>query len=161
MEPVQSTVEILYLKVTNKTLNQAWVNWAVEMLVAGFDGDYLAVLANESEPNFENYDLAEKVLNELGIPFTDKEAIINNYILYLVNKLLNSEMGSDKALRILCDICIDLNYPASLMDFYFLCYAKCDLDYYGDQGYWPDATRDNIEGIIRAQFIAWKNTYGV
>lgn len=37
MKPVKSTAEILALKALNRDINKTWVDWAVEMLMAGFD----------------------------------------------------------------------------------------------------------------------------
>ena len=159
MEPVKSTAEILYLKITNRTNNKNWVDWAVEMLLAGFDSDYLAVLANQNDPYFQNQDLIEKVLGELSLNYSDKDNITKNYLFYLVDRVLNNEMSSDVALSIISNICLDLNCPDYLMNFYLLHWANDNLRYENYQEYWPGATRDNIESCIRGYFIAWKKVH--
>ena len=50
MKPVKSTTEILALKALNRDIDKFWVNWAVDMLLAGFDTENLIILAGESEP---------------------------------------------------------------------------------------------------------------
>lgn len=158
MKPVKSTAEIVAFKVLNRDINKTWVDWAVEMLVAGFDTENLAILAGEFEPynQFQLQDLTTKVLNELQLDFSDKDQTIKNYACYLIDKSLNNEHDSFKVLDILKDICIELDYEKYLYDFYSLYFAKDDLSYSENQWYWEGATRENIDKIIRDYFITWK-----
>jgi len=50
MKSVKSTTEILAFKALNRDINKTWVDWAVEMLMAGFDTENLTILAGEFEP---------------------------------------------------------------------------------------------------------------
>ena len=106
MQLPKSTAEILALKVLGETTNETWVNWAVEMLLAGFDGEYLVELAGISPPynGWEMDTLIAKVLAEQGINVSDEERIIKNYVCYLVNKALAGEVPILKALESLKDL---------------------------------------------------------
>jgi len=159
MKPVKSTAEILAFKVLNRDINKTWVDWAVEMLMAGFDTENLAILAGEFEPynQFQLQDLTTKVLSELQLDLTDKDQTIKNYACFLIDKSLVGELDNFKVLDILKDICIELDYEKYLYDFYSLYFAKDDLSYSENQWYWDGATRENIEKIITDYFTNWKS----
>ena len=53
------------------------------------------------------------------------------------------------------DLCIELDYERLLLDFYLLFFALDDLEYSANQGYWPNATRKNINSIITEYFKNW------
>lgn len=158
MKPVKSTAEILAFKALNRDINKNWVDWAVEMLMAGFDTENLAILAGEFEPynQFQLQDLTTKVLDELQLDYSDKDQTIKNYACYLIDKSLGGELDNFKVLDTLKDICIELDYAKYLYDFYSLYFAKDDLSYSENQWYWDGATRENIEKIITDYFVNWK-----
>jgi hypothetical protein len=158
MKPVESTVEILALKALDRNIDKAWIDWAVEMLMAGFDTEYLTILAGEREPfnQFEMRDIANKVLSELELDYSDKDKAIKDYACYLIDKSLKGEIENLKALQILNKICIECNNDKDLFDFYLLYFAKDDLLYSEVQWYWKGATRENIDKIIIDYFTNWK-----
>ena len=162
MKLVKTTAEILAFKVLNRDIDKTWVNWAVEMLMAGFDGEYLTIMAGESEPfnQFQMQELADKVLTELELDHLDKDQTIKNYACYLIDKSLDGEIDNIEALGILKNICIELDYKKYLYDFYSLYFAKDDLLHSEDQWYWNGASRGNIDSIITNYFIKWKTNYG-
>jgi hypothetical protein len=158
MKPVKTTAEILAFKALNRDIDKAWVDWAVDMLMAGYDTEHLIILAGESEPfnQFQMQELADKVLTELQLDYSDKDHAIKKYACYLIDKSLDGELDNFKVLDILKDICIELDYEKYLYDFYSLYFAKDDLSYSENQWYWDGATRENIEKIIADYFTTWK-----
>jgi len=158
MKPVKTTWEILAFKVLNRDIDNAWVIWAFEMLMAGYDTENLTILAGESEPfnQFQMQELADKVLVELQLDYSDKVQTIKNYACYLIDKSLDGELDNYKVLTILKDICIELDYEKYLYDFYSLYFAKDDLSNSENQWYWEGATKENIEKIITDYFTTWK-----
>lgn len=158
MKSVKTTAEILAFKALNRDIDKAWVDWAVDMLMAGYDTEHLTILAGESEPfnQFEMQELADKVLAELQLDYSDKDQTIKNYACYLIDKSLDGELDNFKVLNILKDICIELDYEKYLYDFYSLYFAKDDLSYSENQWYWDGATRGNIDKIIMDYFTTWK-----
>ncbi len=158
MKPVKSTAEILAFKALNRDIDKSWIDWAVDMLMAGFDTENLAILASEFEPcnQFQLQDLTSKVLDELRLDYSDKDQTIKNYACYLIDKSLDGELANFKVLDILKDICIELDYEKYLYDFYSLYFAKEDLSYSENQWYWDGATRENIDEIITDYFKNWK-----
>ncbi|HYG38322.1 MAG TPA: hypothetical protein VD908_06880 [Cytophagales bacterium] len=157
MKPVKTTAEILAFKAFNRDIDENWVDWAVDMLTAGYDTENLTILAGESEPfnQFQMQELADKVLSELKLDYSDKDEAIKNYACYLIDKSLDGELDF-KVLDILKDICIELDYEKYLYDFYSLYFAKDDLSYSENQWYWDGATKENIDKIITNYFITWK-----
>ncbi len=89
MKPVKSTTEILALKALNRDINKTWVDWAVEMLMTGFDTENLSILAGEFEPynQFQLQKLTTKVLDELRLDYSDKDQTIKNYACRLMESL--------------------------------------------------------------------------
>jgi hypothetical protein len=157
MKPVKSTSEILASKVLNRDIDEKWIDWAIDMMMVGFDTKHLVMLAGESKPfnQFELQELVNKVLKELQIGYSDKDQIIKNYAYYLIKKVLDNEIDSFEVLSILKDICIELDYDSNLYDFYSLYFAKDDLSYSENQWYWDGATRENIDKIIMDYFTEW------
>jgi hypothetical protein len=157
MQYIESTIEIIASKVLNHNIDKKWIDWAVNMLSSGIDFENLSILAGESEPYNQFYlqSLTDKILVELQIDISDKETIINNYISYLIKKALKGNLDHFKVLRILKDLCIELNYPSYLSDFYSLFFAKDDLLYSEHQWYWEGATKENIDNIITLNFESW------
>ncbi len=155
--PIPSTTEILAFKVLNRYTDKRWVDWAVDMLMAGFDTEHLCILAGESEPLdfFEMQSLTTKVLAELDLDYSDRDQIILNYVIYLIDQALAGEMDGFAVLSKLKDLHMeqDLDY---LYNFYLLYWAKDDLLEMGQQGYWIGATRQNIDRIVEEQFIQFK-----
>ena len=161
MKPIESTVEILAFKALNRNIDESWVTWAVDMLIAGFDTVDLAILAGENEPynQFQLQSLTNKILDELHLDYSDKGKTIKNYVCYLIDKALNNEIDTFKVLGILRDICIELDYEKYLYDFYSLYYAKEDLLESDNQWYWEGADKNNIDSIIIDSFNKWKDNY--
>ncbi len=158
MKPIPSTAEILHLRTLNRSVNKRWVDWAYDMLVAGFDTDSLVMLAGETEfsNQFEMQSLADKALHELNLKWDNRELVIRNYACYIIEKVLNDKINIITALDILKEAFLDLNYENYFHDFYLLYHAKRSLDNYGFQHYWDGATRENIDAVIKQYFIDWK-----
>ena len=157
MQPVKSTVEILAFKVLNRTINVAWVDWALDMMTVGFDTEHLRILAGEREPfnQFQMQDLTNKVLDELHLNYSDKDKAINNYVCYLIDKALSDETQTLNVLNSLKNLCIELDYKKSLYDFYLLYFTKLDLLDSENQWYWEGADKNNIDKIIKDCFLKW------
>ena len=154
---IPSTREILAWRVLNRPIDQSWIDWAVSMLQAGHDTTHLAILAGMTPPfnQFEMVALVDKVLRELGRDWADRESVVKDYAVELLEKMLRHEVNSADAMCTLSDLCIELQYPPFLMDFYRLHFAQEDLRTSEVQWYWPDATRANIENIIHEYTSRW------
>jgi len=158
MKAVNSTAEILTFKALNRDINMTCVDWAVEMLTAGFDTENLTILAGESEPfnQFQLQDLTTKVLAELEFDYSDRERTIKNYACYLIDKTRNGEIETVKVLNILKDICIELDMESYLYQFYLLYFSKTDLMESENQWYIDGVDRSNIDAVIEDYFTTWK-----
>lgn len=163
-KPVPSTAEVLAFKVLERNTDQSykiWVNWAIEMMRAGFEAEYLVILAGESEPfnSFEMHRLIENVLCELDLDYSGKEEILKNYVCFLIDQVMQNKLSSLHALRNLNKLYLELNGAGWLQDFYLLYYAKEDLNYDRVQHYWAGATQENIDQIVTDYFLGWKKTH--
>ena len=158
----KSTTEILALKVLGETTDQMWVNWAVEMLMAGFDGEYVVALAGISPPynGWEMDALVAKVLAEQGINVSEEEHIIKNYICYLVNKALAGEIPILETLCALKDFWYHGSVPeeevAEFMELYWWMEETYDYEERKAQQWpkwWPwKRKKTDIDAIILEAF---------
>lgn len=157
MTPIPSTAEILIFKMLGDNINKKWIDWAYDMLMAGFETENLIILAGEIEPynQFELQRLTDKILDELGLTYENSELVYRNYACYLIGKALSGEMQAINVLDILKEICIRADYEPLYYDFYSLYFALDDLKYSENQWYWPGATRGNINKIINEYFVEW------
>lgn len=158
MKPIKTTTEILFLKVLNRDIDKTWVDWAIDMLLAGFDTENLVILAGEGEPFNQFYlqDLTTKILGELHLDYSDKEQTVKNYACYLIDKAQNGEMEPVNVLEILKDICIEMDMEKYLYHFYLLYFAKDDLSESENQWYLDGVDRSNIDTVIADYFSTWR-----
>jgi hypothetical protein len=158
MHKVKSTYKVLAAKARERDSIEEWIGWALEMMEAGYETEHLVILAGISpRSNHVNADgIIDKALNELSLDTLTKDETIYGYVYYLIDQALHAKMYTMDVLRILRDVCRDRDYDSELMPFYFLAYAKEDLDSIGEQFYWDGADRGNIDGIVRQQFLDWK-----
>lgn len=160
-QPVLSTYKILKEKAFNSDIDETWIDWAIEMMEAGFESDNLYELAGISRPynQFELHDLTNKVLNDLSLDYSDRKLVIKNYVYFIITNSVNIPEAYIGTLRELKDICIDLDMEKEYFDFYLLYFAKDDLTESENQWYWDGANRSNIDEIITEQFVKWKTKF--
>lgn len=161
MKPVPTTPAMLAFKALNRDIDTRWVEWAGDMLEAGYDSINLKILAGETEPfnQFELHTLTEKILSGLNLDWSNTEQTVKNYVSFLIQRTLSGEHETFITLTELKDLCIELDYPKYLYDFYLLCYAREDLDYSENQYYWEGATRENIGSLVKDCMERWESNY--
>lgn len=154
MTAVASTAEVLVYKILKRHNEKGWVNWAYEMLVAGYETESLLILAGMrgNLEYFEMWTLTDKVLKELEIDYADQNRVINAYISYMAQSVLSGEEKPLVALSILKSLYYDLDHEPLLSDFYDLYYAWEDLQHGEDQWYVDGVDRSNIDQAITACF---------
>lgn len=154
MQEVISTYRILMKKAFNEDIDESWVEWALEMMEAGYESDNLYILAGITKPynQFELQELTNKVIADLNLDTNDKSLTIRNYVYYILTTTINKPNKYLFTLREVKDICIGLDMDSEYMDFYLLYFAKDDLNESENQWYWDGADRDNIDVIIKEKF---------
>lgn len=154
MQEVISTCRVLMKKAFNEDIDESWVEWALEMMQAGYESDNIYILAGITKPynQFELQELTDKVIADLNLETSDKSLTIRNYVYYILSTTINEPSKYLSTLREVKDICIDLDMEKEYMDFYLLYFAKDDLNDSGNQWYWDGADRNNIDEIIKDKF---------
>lgn len=157
MKMVELTYKILLLKLLNRSVDEEWSSWAVEMMLVGFETEHLIELAGISRPfnQFELRDLTDKVFDELNLDCANKSKIIIEYVSYLVSRVLKGNEEYYEVISHLKDLCIELDYDMKLYDFYSLYFAIEDLEYFEIQCYWEGADRSNIDKVCQKYFEKW------
>jgi hypothetical protein len=157
MSPIASTAEILVFKILGRNVDKKWIDWAYDMIAAGFETENLIILAGEMEPynQFELQNLTDKIFAELNLTYDNAEQVYKNYACYLIAKVLSNQMQAISVLDILKDIYIGADYDPPYHDFYDLYFAYDDLKYSENQWYLPNVTRENIDEVIQTYFVKW------
>ena len=157
---ILSTYKILKIKAFEESIDETCIDWAIEMVEAGYESENLYMLAGQTKPynQFHLWELTDKVLKDLNLDYTDKDLTIRNYVYYLISVSINDPDTYIGALRELRDFYIHSPY-SQFSDFYLLYYARDELMEYKDQQYWEGANRDNIDLVIKNQFQKWLNEF--
>ena len=157
----KSTAEVIAYKALNRNFDCTWTNWAVEMLINGFETEHLVILAGMSEPfdYFEMQSLTTKTLNELELDASNKLKSVYDYITYLIDLCFNNQITPVAVLAETRDLYIELDYEQSLQEFYFLYYAKTDLIEDEVQWYIEGVDRSNIDEKVNLYFSTWMEMY--
>ncbi|WP_222535421.1 hypothetical protein [Pedobacter polysacchareus] len=161
MKPIKYTAAILAYKSLNRDIDKTCIDWAVDMLMEGFDTEHLVILSGISPPyeQFELQKIADKALEELQLDYSDRDQIIKDYINYLSKEALNNQIEPLYALRLIRDIYLELDHEKSLQQFYLLYYAKYDLLDSENQWYIDGIDRSNIDSKIIEHFIEFAKHY--
>lgn len=119
---VLSTFKIIKNKVLDFDIDESWVDWAIEMIEAGYESINLYELASITRPynQFELRYLTDKVLTDLEINYKDKEIAIRNYACFIISKYIDRPDNYLKTLLELKSIYVDLDYEKEYCDFYLL-----------------------------------------
>lgn len=153
-----STTEITANYVLHERLDQDVVDWAVQMLLDGFDSDSLRILAGESEP-FSYYELRplfERCLRELKIPLPkDQQDALVHLIPLKLKSYLRGEADYRECIRELKQYYDYTEVTSGMQTLYLLNWAASDLEYEEYSHYWDGATRENIDQIIRTEVEKW------
>ena len=161
LQKVASTAEILVYKQQNININAQWKDWALEMLMAGYETENLFILAGEDihcNP-IEFAELTDKIFEELHLNEIDSNSIIILYSLFIVKSVIQSPNKNkvSVALNKLEQECINNEYNTFLYDFYLLSNAIDELKALGEQWYWNDAslTKENWYEYTLKFFKLW------
>ncbi len=161
MHKVKLTYKVLYDKAHHQHNAEDWIDWALEMMDAGYESEHLFILAGMplSSNRFELDVIINKTLKELSLDKSSHKEIINSYIYYLASEALEGKLPTATVLDKLRDLCRDKNYDEQLLPFYLLAFAREDLKEQGVQFYWEGADQSNIDFIIREKLSELKNHY--
>ena len=162
MYKVKSTYRVLANKVLQQDSSEEWIDWALEMMMAGFNSENLIILAgsNPHSNRFEFDDVVNRTLRELSLDKATQEEIVYAYVYYLICEAIDRNISTKKALQQLRELCRKMEYDKDLFQFYLLSYAQDELEELGVQFYWQDANSSNIDSIIYNEFQKWKDNYG-
>jgi hypothetical protein len=133
------------------------IDWAFEMVSLGYNTPSLLILAglNKSGNYFQTIEYFNKALTELNLRAKSGQEAILSYSIYLVKKIAVGERGK-KHLTELYRFCNSKDYEELIYDFKLLYWAWDDLDYGNEQqSYWPGASADNIESVVKETAEQW------
>lgn len=158
---VQSTYKILKAKAFDENIDESWIDWAIEMVEAGYESNNLYMLAGETKPfnQFELKELTNKILHDLQLDYSNKHDVLTNYVYYLITSSIALPGTYLKTLCELRDIYYQLDMDVTYQDFFLLYYAKSDLSMDEVQWYYDGANRGNIDQIISDRFRQWLNEF--
>ena len=161
MYKVKSTYKVLANKLLQRDSNEEWIDWALEMMMAGFESENLIILAGLTpySNRFEFDNTVNKTLKELSLDKANHEEIVCGYVYYLISEALDKNISTKKVLQELRDLCQAREYDNKLFPFYLLYYAQDELETLGVQFYWEGADSGNIDAVICNEFYKLKNEF--
>jgi len=133
------------------------IDWAFEMVSLGYDTPSLLILAGLNKPSnyFQTIEYFNKTLAELKLKAKSGKEAILSYSIYLIKKIALGEEIKDN-LAELYRFCSSKDYEDPIYDFKLLYWAWDDLNYKNEQqSYWPGATLDNIDILIKKTAEQW------
>ncbi len=129
MKPVLSTAKIIFYKMQNQPVYKVWVDWAVDMLMEGYDTEHLVILAGIS--HFDNQidlkNITDKAFKELGLDFLNKKKVITDYVSYLILDGFEKKLDQLSVLGNLMNLYFAVDCPEFLVDFRNLYYILDDF----------------------------------
>jgi hypothetical protein len=146
-----TTAEILAKRALERSCGQDCVDWAVALLIEGWDTPHLRMLAGKNAPHnhFEIAALRDRVLDELGATCISREQAVSMFAAVRLEPAINGEADLPTEVAAVAQLCIDTGYGNELSDFYLLHHAYDAIQNSDEQRYWPDADRSNILKIMR------------
>jgi len=126
------------------------VDWAFEMIAAGYDTPSLLILAGLNKPTnyFQTIEYLNAALKELRLEVKTGDEGVVSYSSYFIKQMAKGEKVKEN-LKKVYKYCQSHDYESSIYDFYLLYWAWDDLDYGNEyQCYWEGANKDNIEAIV-------------
>ena len=148
-----STKTIFGRRALNLASADDYVDWAIEMLVQGFNSFNLRILAglNRGSSLFEVADYFLRSIKELNIVEPDRDRAIRGYASEIAQQIVDDQLPAHVAVNMLYRICIATDYDADLMRWYELDGALDSLKY-GDYPYaFPEATLDNFDELVKRE----------
>src|SRR5688500_4000874 len=130
MYKVESTYEILALTAFNDDIDEKWIDWAIEMLMAAYDTEHLRILAGVVKPYNQFYlqNRANKVLLELKLDLSDTRSVLLNYTYYLITVAINKKKSIDLVQEKIYDLYYYKDeWSPDYLDFMCLFWARNDL----------------------------------
>lgn len=160
METSNLTNKILaYKELTFFDINDA-IDWAVDMLMLGYDSPSLLILAGISKPTtyYEAEPYLTQSLRELNISVPASEEAILKYGLYYIQKIGKGEHVKENLYHV-HNISMELDFNKSFFNFSLLYWTWADFDY-GEQysHYCGNVTISNIEEMVINEAKKWLNS---
>lgn len=162
-----TTSEIVALHVLGERPGQLAVDWAVDLLVRGYDTPALRQLAGESEP-FDSYEiekLLKRAFRDLNVIIPEEQKAAQVLLVSArIRQLLAGEASSKETMSELLQLYYAFDEPKELFDFYLLNAARAGIALGEDpiywQDYWPEANAGNIDQIVIEKCREWLKEHG-
>lgn len=137
------------------------IDWAVDMLMLGYDSPSLLILAGISKPTtyYESEGYLKKSLEELNISVPASEEAIIRYCTYYIDKIAKAENVKENLYHI-HNISNSIDDNRSIFNFSLLYWTWGDFDC-GEKysHYWENADISNIEQIVISEAEKWLHIF--
>lgn len=145
-----STDDIILDRVIQGTDCQRCVDWAIGMLMIGYDADYLCRLAGQLPPfDLDSIStLRDRALGELGFDDLSSEALICCSVANSLQRHGNDELPTRKILESAKWLYVTRDIR-SLQPLYLLSHGLYELDEFGEQWYVDGMNRANVSQIAK------------
>jgi len=148
------TLNVLTERLITQFDSKKLVNWAVEVILLGYESENLFILAgldNELTQIREEY--FWKTIKDLNISIDKTDtALIQNYAKFISKKVINDEIDIKDGFKIMLEICSTVGYERRYIAFYEI-NEDIDCLFYNDSILFnPDLTMENKNKFIKEEF---------
>ena len=149
MDPLTS---ISATKAFRQLLSEDYVDWAGEMLVAGYDSYSLCILAglDRRASSFETENYFARALKELNLSLPDPDAAVRVYGCEIAQQILDGKITAQDGVRKLSHICVGLIYEPDFIGWYELEEALDSILYGHPYG---EVTLENFDELTKKEAV--------
>ncbi len=137
------------------------IDWAIEMLLSGFDSATLRILAGLQKPvnYFEAIECLKKSGNELGIEILTGDKAVRSYTGYYIKKMAEGQAIREN-LTLVFQYSQMRDCEPIVYDFYLLYWAWQDFDLGQEfSPYWDNSNPKTIQTIVMNEAKKWLDRY--
>jgi hypothetical protein len=130
--------------------------WACEQLSSGLDTPHLRQLAGapHAANSFELEELFDRTAREMGLDVLSTEGAVVVYAQELAREYIRAAVTREALLEDLCQLYTAHADVSRLQPFFLLRWTDFDFAHSGESHYYPGATKENFEEVLRSEIDA-------
>jgi len=132
------------------------IDWALNLMANGIESENILNLSSFSKPT-DQFEIRPYVTASLGdLHLTEYSGLIAKLrkARYHLIEIIDDH-SVRKQLKQLADLCVETEYNHGLLTFYELYHGWNDLDEIGVNFYNEEATKSNIDRIVKKEALDW------
>ncbi|MEM7134350.1 MAG: hypothetical protein AAF702_49225 [Chloroflexota bacterium] len=140
-------------RVLKQVSSTVYADWAVQMLIQGHDTHSLRILAglDRFASTYEAEEYFLRTVKELHLTLPDSDTAIRSYACEIAQNIVDGEISGKEGIRMLSQICLDMDYPHDYLVWFHLDDALDSLLH----GHYPvtyeSLTLENVDQVAKRE----------